>query len=137
MRRRDVLGALAGVALGGDGALAATLRFGADEVALADRLLRAYPLKGSLAAIGGVYWKERPAAERACPPCLDGAVRGLLDHIEVSKAGLREMPSGELRARIRTETTRDFCHSRVVQVGGWVLGETEARLCAIAALRGA
>jgi hypothetical protein len=40
----------------------------------------------------------------------------------------------ELAAAVRSRHRDDFASGRVVRVRGWVLSETEARLCALAAL---
>ncbi|MCI0561766.1 MAG: hypothetical protein MN733_25040 [Nitrososphaera sp.] len=40
----------------------------------------------------------------------------------------------ELRRLLLKQFRKDFAQSRVVKVQGWILSETEARLCALAAL---
>ena len=38
------------------------------------------------------------------------------------------------RAGLMSRIRDDFCHDRMVSVEGWMLAETEARLCALVAL---
>jgi hypothetical protein len=49
-------------------------------------------------------------------------------------AELRDGGTERFRDSLRRQQREDFEHGRVVNVGGWVLSVTEARLCALAAL---
>lgn len=102
---------------------------------LADRLLAAHPLPQSLAAIGMAARRQAGARGAACPTCLRTAFQDLLAHLDWSEAELRLMSPAAILERIRTGTARDFALGRTLLVGGWLLGETEVRLCAVAALR--
>lgn len=139
LRRRAFLGAAATLAVGGatpwrEARAAPIAPMGRNAGMLAERLLQAYPLRQSLAVIGDAFLREASASDVDCPACLPSATRDLLHHLEVRQAELLQMPPAAIRARIRTENARDFALGRIVHVRGWLLGETEARLCAIAAL---
>jgi len=102
---------------------------------LADRLLKAFSPRRSLEAIGDVFWNEAANGALAGQTHLPHVIQGFLGHLGLSEDDLRQMPSAAMRARIKAGTARDFSNGRIVRVQGWLLGETEARLCAIAALR--
>ena len=54
--------------------------------------------------------------------------------LETGLADLPQLPSGvgDYRERIWNATRRDFDTNEVVQINGWILSRTEARLCALA-----
>lgn len=143
MRRRDFLGKAASAAIGMSAAspaaqavpsvLAAGRRCRASF--LADRLLQAYPLPRSLATIGLAARQDPAAAGRPCPTCLTSAVREFLGYLGWPEGELMQMSPVAILERIKTGTARDFSRGRTVLVQGWLLGETEVRLCAVAALR--
>ena len=108
---------------------------GGDAHILADRLLQAYPARPSLEAIGAVFWREAAVSPLARQARLPHAIQDLLRHLDLPEADLRRMSPTAIRSRIKAGTARDFSKCRIVQLRGWLLGETEARLCAIAALR--
>ena len=143
VRRREFLGVATtlafGVAAGLQSAVAAPVSAGGaqgdEALILADRLLHAYPLRQSLAAIGDVYWQEAARQGHVCWPCLPDLLQEFLHHLHLSEAELRHMTPAAVRARVKSGTATDFSKARIVRVRGWLLGETEARLCAIAALR--
>ena len=143
MRRRDFLGVAATLAIStttGPHAVraapgAAVLAENGRSTLIADRLLQAYPLRKSLAAIGNAFWNEKGSSGIAGPARLTDAVHRLLHHLDMPEAELRAMSMTAIRDRIKSGTLQDFSKQRIVQVRGWLLGETEARLCAIASLR--
>lgn len=145
MRRRGFLGTVAAFVIGSSlgsrpvgaavGAVTARGEEGDQAVVLAERLLRAYPMRRSLAVIGDAYWRDAAADGCRRDACLAHAMEDFLRRLDLPGPELRRMPSADLRACIEKENTRDFSKGRIVRVGGWLLGETEARLCAIAALR--
>lgn len=102
---------------------------------LADQLLDAFPARQSLAAIGEAYWRGEMVDPRSSHSSLPDSLNSLLDHIQLSENELRLIEPDALRSRLKTQNTRDFSHHRTVLVEGWLLGETETRLCALAALR--
>jgi hypothetical protein len=77
--------------------------------------------RASAARIGEAYLEDHP--EEAQPALLARLLR---------EAGLEEAPGPTSRARARIR--EDFERGRTVQVDGWVLSRTEARLCALTAL---
>lgn len=103
--------------------------------ALVDHLLLSHPHRDSLEAIGEAYWRDGANQRAAWPDRLQDAVQAFLHHLDLSEADLREMPPAMIGSSIRVRTARDFAEARIVPIQGWLLGETEARLCAIAALR--
>lgn len=50
------------------------------------------------------------------------------------RAELDQANKGKLRELLRLQMRQDFEHGRIVNVQGWILSETEGRLCALAAL---
>lgn len=143
MRRRKFIGAVTTFVMAGgwgsNAAHAAMERIdagAADEAAaLADHLLQAFPQPKSLQVIGDVYRRDLADDATACRVCMSDAFQGILRHLELSKAELRGMTPAAVRSRIDTGTARDFSEGRIISVDGWLLGETEARLCEVAALR--
>lgn len=68
-----------------------------------------------------------------------GAIEGRRCDLDRALMGLRGTGGVEPAALLRTETLarqvhRDFTDGHVVQVNGWVLSLTEARVCAVVAL---
>ena len=60
------------------------------------------------------------------------AASALLD--QVLPRGVRSRPEAEIRSCLLTRIRRDFVSGTTVEVEGWVLSVTEARLCALVAL---
>ena len=50
------------------------------------------------------------------------------------RAELAKAERGKLRELLLAQQRQDFEHGRIVKVQGWILSETEARLCTLAAL---
>lgn len=95
---------------------------------LALRLARLFSQAHSAAFIGERYL----ATHRETPDAsvLAARVAGDLRHyLRLSGAG-----SDGLRALLAAQQKEDFAAGRTVNVEGWILSLTEARLCAIAAL---
>ncbi len=133
MKRRQVLGGAAGLAMGTGlwSVFGVAPAWGvAAPTVLADHLLRACPKRLSAVAVGRAYLQELGGA-----PPTDRVVDRLIDHLDVPRSRLEAMTSEDLRARLRTRTSEDFGAGRTVRVRGWVLGETEAWLYGLAALR--
>jgi hypothetical protein len=134
MRRRRFLGALA---LGGTfwaawaGQARAWLPAAGDRPAAA-RLLALLGRPDSAAVVGRAYLASHPAeADRdRLAVRLDQAVR--CQGCDPARAR-----TGQLRAALAGQIRADFAAARVVMVDGWVLSETEARLCGLAALSAA
>lgn len=77
------------------------------------------------ARLGRAYL--RIATER-CPQAIEAALRTQLS------IGGHDGSADGLRRAVRTAIADDFAASRTVLVDGWVLAETECRLCALTAL---
>jgi hypothetical protein len=83
----------------------------------------------SARAVGREYLRTTPAA--ADPRALVAAVA---DGLPGGAAALRRSDDAKLRALLAARVRRDFEEQAIVDVRGWVLSCTEARLCALAAL---
>lgn len=114
----------------------AAVRFGgsaaAGEKALAAgpvrRLLRSFDRSGSGVAVGRRYLACHPeeAETGRLLAKLDGGLRRAAGRPASSQASLRRL--------IRIAVAQDFGAGRMIPVDGWMLAETEVRLCALAAL---
>ena len=93
---------------------------------LASRLLQLFRSPASASAIGRAYLQSAPQ---------DADERRLLRLICASGPHWHTADTKRLRLLIVQQQAEDFQQGRVVQVHGWMLSETEARLCALAALR--
>jgi hypothetical protein len=96
---------------------------------LALKLAKFFVHKDSASMVGREYLRSVPEEEDA---------RLLVDLICSGQVGRRETLLGadlkELREWLRGQQRLDFEHGRIVKVQGWILSETEVRLCALAAL---
>jgi hypothetical protein len=50
------------------------------------------------------------------------------------QSGFIHATPGKLRELLLLQQRQDFKHGRIANVKGWILSETEVRLCAMAAL---
>ncbi|MEM8951590.1 MAG: hypothetical protein AAGC99_19920 [Pseudomonadota bacterium] len=107
---------------------------GEETAMLADHLFQAFPKPASLQVIGKAYRRERADSASSCWRCMPDAFEGFLRHLDLSKADLQSMTAATLRTHIDSRTARDFAEGKIITVEGWLLGETEARLCEVAAL---
>ncbi len=62
---------------------------------------------------------------------LDQVVDKILQNIDLSKSQLSEISQNDLLDSLHQRVRSDFENENIVLVGGWVLSETEALLCAI------
>jgi hypothetical protein len=92
----------------------AALLDGEGARAVGREYLRAFPAEASRGVLAARVVEQLPGGSRALASAPDDRLRELL-----------------LRA-----TAADFKDLRTVELRGWVLARTEARLCALAALRG-
>jgi len=131
MKRRRLLGALA---LGGTvwaawaGPARAWLPAAADRTAAA-RLLAVLGRPDSAAAVGRAYLASHPAAADR-----DGLAARLDQAVRCQNCDPARARTDQLRAALAGQIRADFAAARVVMVEGWVLSESEARLCGLAAL---
>ena len=92
---------------------------------LASRLVGLFRVPASAAAVGRAYLQLAP---------LEADARRLLRLICSSGPAWHTANAGRLRSLIARQQAEDFQQGRVVSVQGWTLSNTEARLCALAAL---
>jgi len=90
----------------------------------AERLAALLRHRGSAERVGREYLKARP--QEACAANL---VTQLTRDLK-----LQVLSDGDLRAHFNKRSKADFSARRVVKLDGWILSETEARLCALTSL---
>lgn len=112
---------LAGTALPASSVAASA--FGPTALALAANSAR------SARAVGRAYLAATPN-ERAA----DALVERLTARLPAGRASLASDSDVELRAQLHRAIEQDFAAERTVQLDGWLLSQTEARLCALTAL---
>jgi hypothetical protein len=96
----------------------------------AERLAGLVAHRGSALAVGREYLRAAPAETDT------GVLVSLL--AESLPGGMRTVEraaDGRLRELLHGATREDFDAERTVQVDGWVLARTEARLCGLVAAR--
>jgi hypothetical protein len=129
-RRAFLRGAGAATALGlAAPALLALLAGCGRESALARSVSGFFTDPESARAVGRQYLESSPDGPDA-DTVLDRLVGPRLREWEALAASDPDRLVQELRLQHRS----DFAHERVVAIRGWVLSETEVRLCALAAL---
>ena len=89
---------------------------------VAHRLLDLFGSHAS-ASVVGIAYLERHPEERDC--------QRILRELDL---GPMKMDCAQIRGLVVQRQREDFARGRVVRVEGWILSETEARLCALAAL---
>lgn len=85
--------------------------------------------RDSARIIGHEYLRVAPA--EATPEVL---LTLLVDRLPAGHRTLRIASDRELREFLLLAARRDFGEGRTVEVGGWIISLTEARLCALTAL---
>jgi hypothetical protein len=126
-RRFIVRAAVAGAALLPAVHAVRSVRIALGDPPLADRIVRLFRHQGSARRLGLAYLAVRP--EEADPDHLIG---------QLAHLGSNGGTSGPdvLRRNLVDACAADFGAGRVVRVDGWILARTEARACALVALRG-
>ena len=98
-------------------------------VSAGERLAGLLTHRDSAREVGSAYLDRAPQ---------EASVSGLVDRIAAElpqgRRTVQEASDDELRTLLAASIRLDFEHDRVVQVRGWVLSPTEARLYALAAL---
>jgi hypothetical protein len=129
-RRAFLRGAGAGAALGlAAPALLAWLAGCGRESALAGSLSGFFADPGSARAVGRQVLELSPDA-----PDADTVLERLAGPRLRRWEALAASDPDRLAQELRLQHHSDFAHERVVAIRGWVLSETEVRLCALAAL---
>ena len=93
---------------------------------LAARLVGLFHVPASAAKVGRAYLRVAP---------LEADETRLLQLIGAAHPAWQAADAARLRRLITRRQVEDFRRGRVVSVQGWTLSSTEARLCALAALR--
>jgi hypothetical protein len=95
----------------------------------AARLARLLRGRDSARAIGREYLRSLPRAASASV-----LVNAIALGLPGGHSTLGAVGDAELRALLAERSRADFGEDRTVRLRGWLLSETEARLCALAAL---
>ena len=82
----------------------------------------------SAGAVGAEYLRVVPAENTA-----DVLTARLIGGLPAERATLRRATDGELRQVLAVSAREDFLAGRTIELDGWVVSLTEARLCAITA----
>ena len=98
-------------------------------VTAAERLVGLLTQRDSARVVGRAYL-DRVPAESSASGLVDRIAAGLPD----GRRAVRDASDGELRALLAASIRSDFEQGRVVDVDGWVLSPTEARLYALTTL---
>lgn len=108
--------------------LAERLAFSSNDL-LALRLVRVFTSEKSARRVGSEYLRRAPE---------EADLSRLVDRIASThpqrRAQLEQASVTELRELLNQELREDFALGRTIDVSGWVLSQTEVRLCALAAL---
>jgi hypothetical protein len=129
--RRRFLGTVAGI---GGSALAIKARpwralVAFEPVSVAERLAGLLAHRDSARIVGTAYL-DRVPSEASATRLLDGIAARLPE----GRGTIREASDDDLRAFLAASIRSDFEDDRVVEVDGWVLSPTEARLYALTTL---
>ena len=100
-----------------------------DVAALSSKLSEFHLDKPSAKVVGLEYLRFRPSEARA-----DVLVDLIASVDGERRAEFTRADKQNLRDILRAQQCQDFEHERVVNVRGWILSETECRLCGLAAL---
>jgi hypothetical protein len=95
---------------------------------LASRLARLFPNGKSARAIGRRYLDLAPSEARP------ERLTALICRSEENYARLARADTGQLRSILLGQQRADFARGRTIMIDGWILSETEVRLCAVAAI---
>ena len=96
---------------------------------LASKLVNVFQDKESAAAVGREYLRIAPVEADALK-LIELICAGRPErYAELNRAGM-----GKVRSILLHQQREDFDKGGIVNVKGWILSETEARLCALAAL---
>lgn len=74
------------------------------------------------------------AVLHASPEPLHSIFNGLMQKLDLDSSALDDIPDLELRGRVMTAIRTDFVERNTVDIEGWLLSRTEARICALRAL---
>jgi hypothetical protein len=121
-----VLGAAGGISLiAGKGH---AVNFGHNTNQLLEKLLSAMRDRQSAVQVGKVILNEREDAFQ-----LPNLVASVMNNLGLSVDMLSSIKRADLITRLNNRTVLDFDSGAVIDTAGWILGQTEAQLCALAA----
>lgn len=95
---------------------------------LPHRLAAVFKNRAGARVIGGAYLAQHSEED------IDRLVSSLMASSDAMAGAVREGDDRVLKNVIRERIRNDFATRRTVNVDGWVLARTEARLCALNAL---
>lgn len=95
---------------------------------LASRLGRLFSNGESARVIGQRYLDLAPGEANL------ERLMALICHSEENYARLAHTDTEQLRAMLLGQQRADFARGRTIMIDGWILSETEVRLCAVAAI---
>jgi hypothetical protein len=99
-------------------------------------------LSPPLASLLGQFFSNRESARVVGQRYLDltpkeanlERLMALIFRSEKNIARLAHADPEQLRAMLSDQQRADFAHGRTIMIDGWILSETEVRLCALAAM---
>ena len=98
-------------------------------------LLRVFDRPESAEVVGRRYLQQNPR-EADFNHLFSSIVARIQREIPAgSTTDLARLPRGQLRKYVRAAVSRDFGEGRVTNLDGWILAETESRLCALQAMQ--
>ena len=103
--------------------------FSTPRARLSAQLAEILAARSSAAVVGLAYLDVCPAERH--PDLLGDLIAADLD---IGGLPLQSVGAERIRALAGEQVQRDFALGRTVEIDGWVLSRTEARLCALAAL---
>lgn len=103
------------------------------KAAPAGRLLSVFRRPHSAVIVGRRHLAGYPE-EASAAHLIDLIETAVAESAGLARADLGQLGTAQLRAAVRAAVARDFADRRIVEVDGWLLAETESRLCALAAL---
>jgi hypothetical protein len=127
--RRRFLSGVGHLSLVGFLQLAWPFRYTGEARSLAKKLANFHVDKGSAKIVGLAYLRSVPSEAKV------DILIDLISSLDVAqRAELAHADEDELKEILLRHQRQDFEHERVVNIRGWILSETECRLCALAAL---
>lgn len=132
MSRRSFIAASIALAVAGGIPLVAgkgnTVNFGLNSNQLVEKLLLAMRDRQSAVQVGKVILNERDDTFQ-----LPNLVASIMNNLGLSVDMLSSIKRADLITRLNNRTVLDFDSGAVIDTAGWILGQTEAQLCALAA----
>lgn len=132
MNRRSFISASIALAVAGGFPLLASngiaVNFGQNTNQLVEKLLLALRDRQSAVQVGKVILKEEDDTFQ-----LPNLVMSIISNLGLSLDTLSSIERTELITRLNNRTVLDFDKGAIVDAAGWMLGKTEAQLCALAA----